>query len=54
MNEKSSCTVLRGLGDSNVPRLPGVEKHAVCIYSQLKTVSSSEQAGVIGRSFTLG
>ncbi len=47
MNEKSSCPVLRGLGDSNVPRLPGVEKHATCIYSQLKTCSSSEVAAMI-------
>jgi TnpA family transposase len=47
MNEKSSHSVLRGLGDSNVPRLPGVEKHATCIYSRLKTCSSSEVAAMI-------
>ncbi len=47
MNEKSSCSVLRGLGDSNVPRLPGREIHSVFIYSQLKTCSSSEVAAMI-------
>src|ERR1700686_98062 len=47
MNEKSSCPVLRGLEGSNALRLPGVERHATCIYSQLKTVSSSEVAAMI-------
>lgn len=47
MNEKSSCPVLRGLGSSNAPRLPGVERKSTCIYSQVKTVSSSEVAAMI-------
>src|SRR2546422_4843480 len=47
MNEKSSCPVLRGLGDSNVPRLPGVERKSTCIYSQVKSCSSSEVAAMI-------
>ena len=50
MNEKSSCPVLRGLGGSNAPRLPGVEKKSTRIYSQVKSCSSSE---VAAPSFTL-
>ncbi len=42
-----SCPVLRGRGGGNATLLPGVDKNAACIYSQLKTCSSSEVAAMI-------